>query len=78
MPKPVAILGSALFFVVAPTPVAGLIPCWITRWELRPPFLELEATCAVGSVLILAGAPGLVGQSHRLSAGESSQHRRGI
>jgi hypothetical protein len=78
VPKTEAILGYALFFVVAPTTVAGLIPWWITRWELRPPFLELEATRAVGSVLILAGAPGLVGQSHRLSAGESSQHRRGI
>jgi protein-S-isoprenylcysteine O-methyltransferase Ste14 len=55
-----AILGSALFFVVAPTSVAGLIPWWITRWTFRPPFFDLEATRAVGILLIVAGVPGLV------------------
>ena len=60
MPKTMAILGSALFFVLAPGTVAGLIPWWITRWEFRQPFLDLEATRVVGIVLIVAGAPGLV------------------
>ena len=41
MPKTMAILGSALFFVLAPGTVAGLIPWWITRWEFRQPFLDL-------------------------------------
>ena len=60
MPKTMAILGSALFFVVAPATVAGLIPWWITRWEFRQPFLDLEAIRVVGILLIVAGAPGLV------------------
>lgn len=55
-----AILGSALFFVVAPSVVAGLIPWWITRWEFLPPFFDLQATRAVGILLIVAGLPGLV------------------
>ena len=49
MPKAIAILGSALFFAVAPTTVAGLIPWWITRWEFRPPFFDIEATRAFRS-----------------------------
>ena len=60
VPKTVAILGSALFFAVAPTTVAGLIPWWITRWEFRSPFFDLPATRAVGTLLIVAGALGLV------------------
>jgi protein-S-isoprenylcysteine O-methyltransferase Ste14 len=55
-----AVLGSALFFVVAPCIFAGLIPWWMTRWELRPAFFGLELTRAIGGLLILAGLPGLV------------------
>jgi protein-S-isoprenylcysteine O-methyltransferase Ste14 len=55
-----AILGSALFFVAAPSVVAGLIPWWITQWAFRPPFFDLQATRAVGMLLIVAGLPGLV------------------
>jgi len=50
-----AVLGSALFFAVAPTSVAGLMPWWITGWEFRPPVFDLAATRAVGIVLIAAG-----------------------
>ena len=55
-----AILGSALFFVAVPSVVAGLIPWWITRWEFLPPFFDLQATRAVGILLIVGGLPGLV------------------
>jgi protein-S-isoprenylcysteine O-methyltransferase Ste14 len=58
--KTFAVLGSALFFAVAPSSLAGLIPWWITRWEFQPPFFDLEATRAVGILLIVAGLPGLV------------------
>src|SRR6201982_3501463 len=58
--KTIAVLGSALFFAVAPSSVAGLVPWWITHWEFRPPFFDLEATRAVGILLIVAGLPGLV------------------
>ncbi len=60
MRKTIAVLGSALFFAVAPSSVAGLVPWWITHWEFRPPFFDLEATRAVGILLIVAGLPGLV------------------
>jgi protein-S-isoprenylcysteine O-methyltransferase Ste14 len=60
VPKTIAVLGSALFFAVAPSSVAGLVPWWITHWEFRPPFFDLEATRAVGILLIVAGLPGLV------------------
>src|ERR1700736_2865394 len=60
VPKTIAVLGSALFFAVAPSSVAGLVPWWITHWEFRPPFFDLEATRAVGILLILVGLPGLV------------------
>jgi protein-S-isoprenylcysteine O-methyltransferase Ste14 len=60
VPKTIAILGSALFFAVAPSTVAGLVPWWITRWEFLPPFFDLQATRAVGILLIVAGLPGLV------------------
>jgi protein-S-isoprenylcysteine O-methyltransferase Ste14 len=55
-----AILGSAVFFVVAPTTLAGLIPWAITDWQLQPPFLGLELTRGIGAMMILAGVPGVV------------------
>jgi len=60
MTMTMAILGSALFFVVAPSVLAGLIPWWMTHWEFLPPFFDLQATRAVGALLIVAGLPGLV------------------
>src|SRR5438552_19021066 len=60
MRKVSAVLGSALFFVVAPCVLAGLIPWWMTRWEFMPAFFGLESTRAVGVLLILVGLPGLV------------------
>ena len=36
MQKASAVVGSALYFVVAPCVLAGLIPWWMTRWEFAP------------------------------------------
>jgi protein-S-isoprenylcysteine O-methyltransferase Ste14 len=58
--RTMAILGSALFFVVVPRVLAGVIPWWITRWHLGRAFFGLELTRVIGIVLILAGVPGLV------------------
>src|SRR6516164_2069748 len=60
MSKITAVLGSALFFVVAPAMIAGLIPWLITHWEFRPPFLAVEATRLAGVAFIIAGVPGLL------------------
>ena len=62
-----AILGSALFFVIAPSVLAGLIPWWMTRWEFLPPFFDLQATRAVGILLIAAGLPGLINSFARFA-----------
>jgi protein-S-isoprenylcysteine O-methyltransferase Ste14 len=58
--RTVAVLGSAVFFVLAPCTLAGLVPWWITGWRLQPPFLGLEPTRGIGVAMILAGVPGLV------------------
>jgi protein-S-isoprenylcysteine O-methyltransferase Ste14 len=60
MEKLRAVLGSALFFVVAPCVLAGLIPWSMTGWKFRPAFFGFELTRAVGVLLILIGFPGLV------------------
>ena len=60
MPKTIAVLGSALFFVVAPLVLAGFVPWWITHWEFRPAFSGFELTRAIGLMLIIAGVPGVV------------------
>src|SRR5262249_8754981 len=62
-----AILGSALFLLAVPGVLAGLLPWWMTHWELRPPFLGLELTRALGVALIIAGAPSLVGSFVRFA-----------
>ena len=50
-----AAAGSALFLVVAPGVVAGVVPWWITRWRARtpPPWMPLRIA---GAVLLAAGA----------------------
>src|SRR5262245_33523539 len=55
-----AVLGSALFFVVAPLVLAGFVPWWITHWQFRPAFFGFELTRAIGLMLIIAGVPGVV------------------
>jgi protein-S-isoprenylcysteine O-methyltransferase Ste14 len=60
MSKAFAVLGSALFFIVAPFTLACLVPWWVTRWEFRPAFFGVDLTRIIGSILIIAGAPGIV------------------
>ena len=60
MRKTIAVLGSALFFAVAPSVLAGLIPWSMTHWEFRPAFFDLQATRGVGMLLIAAGLPGII------------------
>ncbi len=58
--RTLAVLGSAVFFVVAPCTLAGLVPWSITHWQLQPPFLGTELTRGLGAIMVLAGVPGLV------------------
>jgi len=58
MKRPAAALGSAVFFAVVPGTVSGLVPWWLTGWQVKlhwwPPLRVL------GVLLILAGLPLLV------------------
>jgi protein-S-isoprenylcysteine O-methyltransferase Ste14 len=56
-----AALGSAVFFVVAPCVVAGVLPWLISGWTLCAPESWLEILrIAVGGALVLAGLVVLV------------------
>ena len=50
-----AILGSAVFLVIAPGFVAGLVPWWISRWRVEAPLLGMSFFRFVGGVLITLG-----------------------
>jgi len=58
--RPAAIFGSALFFLVAPFTLAGLVPWWISHWEFRPPLLGTDLSRILGICLIVVGLPGIV------------------
>src|SRR5499427_7967335 len=58
--RTIAVVGSAIFFVVAPCTLAALVPWSITGWQLQPPFLGVELTRGLGAIMIVAGVPGLV------------------
>ena len=60
MSRTMAILGSALFFVVAPMMLAGLVPSLVTHWEFQAPFGGVELMRVAGIALIIAGVPGLL------------------
>jgi protein-S-isoprenylcysteine O-methyltransferase Ste14 len=55
MRRPAALLGSLLFFWLAPGTVAGLIPWSLTGWRMGPPLLGLAAIRWLGAVVFAAG-----------------------
>jgi protein-S-isoprenylcysteine O-methyltransferase Ste14 len=50
-----ALAGAALFLVLAPGCVAGLVPWWISRWQFRTPFPGYAPLRVIGAMLISAG-----------------------
>jgi protein-S-isoprenylcysteine O-methyltransferase Ste14 len=52
-----AALGSAVFFLVAPGVVVGLLPWWLTGWELRPAPMPVRA---LGVLVLVVSLPVLV------------------
>lgn len=53
-------LGSAVFLLIAPGTVAGLVPWVISRWRLQAPVMDLPLLRAAGALLIVAGIPVLL------------------
>src|SRR5215213_1827582 len=56
MRRVTAAVGSAVFFLVAPGTIVGLIPWLLTGWQLRqlvPPYWA--PICVLGAILLVAG-----------------------
>jgi protein-S-isoprenylcysteine O-methyltransferase Ste14 len=64
-----AIIGSAVFLVIAPGIIALLIPWLICRWQLNPPLLGFSGFRVIGALCILCGFPILLDSFARF-AGE--------
>ncbi len=60
MPRLRAAAGSVVFFLAAPCVVAGVVPWWLTRWQVRSPLPFWDPLRVVGVALVLAGAAFLV------------------
>ncbi len=64
MKRPSALLGSAIFLVIAPGTLAVYIPWAITQWRFAPPLLGIPAFRVpfriVGALMIAAGLPVLL------------------
>jgi protein-S-isoprenylcysteine O-methyltransferase Ste14 len=60
MRKTRAIAGSSLFFLLAPGVVSGLVPWWLTGWQVRQPLRYWAPLRVVGVVLLAAGTVVLV------------------
>jgi len=55
--RPAAILGSAIFLMIAPGTIAVLVPFRICKWHLAPPLLGWGLVRLFGAMLICAGFP---------------------
>jgi protein-S-isoprenylcysteine O-methyltransferase Ste14 len=55
MRRILAIVGSAIFLVIAPGIVAGYLPWRICRWHVEAPLLGISSLRLVGVLLIAAG-----------------------
>jgi protein-S-isoprenylcysteine O-methyltransferase Ste14 len=68
MRRTTAAAGSALFFAIAPGVVAGLVPWWLTRWQVRGPLAHWAPVRAAGLIMLIAGAAVLVQAFARFAA----------
>ena len=57
MRRILAILGSAIFLVIAPGIVAGYVPWRISRWHVGAPLLGTSTFRLIGLVFIVVGIP---------------------
>lgn len=60
-----ATAGSAVFFVLAPGVVAGLVPWWFTGWRFATPLPYWAPFRIVGAVFIVAATAVLLGSFAR-------------
>lgn len=55
-----AIIGSAVFLVLAPGFVAGLVPWWISHWHVKAALLGLSVLRFAGGALLALGIAGIL------------------
>ncbi len=55
MRRPIAAVGSAVFFLVAPGTVVVLIPWLLTGWQVRDPVRYWAPMRVLGVILLVAG-----------------------
>jgi protein-S-isoprenylcysteine O-methyltransferase Ste14 len=60
MTRASALLFSAIFGVLAPGTVAGIVPWYITGWNFHEPFFHFYGFRLIGGLFILMGLPVLV------------------
>lgn len=62
-----AIVGSAVFLVIAPGFVAILAPWWISRWQLAASLPGMPILRLAGGILIVVGTIGLLDSFFRFA-----------
>ncbi|HEU0246228.1 MAG TPA: isoprenylcysteine carboxylmethyltransferase family protein [Gaiellaceae bacterium] len=60
MGKARAAVGSFVFLVLAPGVVAGLVPWWLTGWEVREPLPYWLPLRVIGVILLAGGVVALL------------------
>ena len=55
MQRAAAIIGSAIFLVIAPGTLAVYVPWYLTHWHFAPPLFVIARV--LGAALIVAGLP---------------------
>ena len=60
MRRTAAAAGSTLFFAIAPGVVAGLVPWWLTGWQVRGPLAHWAPLRVAGLIMLILGAIVLV------------------
>ena len=60
MKRALALLGSAIFLVIAPGTLAVYVPWTFTRWRMAPPLLGFFPMRVLGGLMIAAGLPVLL------------------
>jgi protein-S-isoprenylcysteine O-methyltransferase Ste14 len=60
MRRAAAAIGSLVFFALAPGLVAGVVPWWLTRWQVRDRLPYWAPLRILGVILIVAGVAVLI------------------
>jgi protein-S-isoprenylcysteine O-methyltransferase Ste14 len=62
-----ALIGSFVFFWIAPAMVAGYVPWLLTRWRVEAPLLGVAAGRPLGYLLVILGAAVVVESFYRFA-----------